>query len=238
MEGLTSPNARVQARRDPDDALTSDRLNPRSALIHSCDNLASSGIMRSLIQSPGCRGNGLATRTQDQGPRAKKMTGLDLESFLLLLRADLSAWLMLGLASLGLALLVWVCWGSRRALRKCLVLSVAAHLGIVLFGSTVPAVQLAIRGESHESADRIAYSPDPGRAAGRNRRIDRKVERRRRANGAPSTGTAWVWASRASAGVAGGTAPAGGRRDPRPSTEDRGTNQLLTRNRSLRHRSR
>ena len=82
------------------------------------------------------------------------MTGLDLETFLLLLRADLSAWLMLGLASVGLAVLVWVCWGSRRALRKCLVLSLAAHLGIVLFGSTVPAVQLAIRGESDESADR------------------------------------------------------------------------------------
>jgi hypothetical protein len=82
------------------------------------------------------------------------MTGLDLETFLLLLRADLSAWLMLGLACVGLAGLVWVCWGSRRALRKCLVLSLAAHLGIVLFGSTVPAIQLAIRRESTESADR------------------------------------------------------------------------------------
>ena len=32
------------------------------------------------------------------------MTGLDLESFLLLLRADLSVWLMLGLATSGLGL--------------------------------------------------------------------------------------------------------------------------------------
>ena len=82
------------------------------------------------------------------------MTGLDLESFLLLLRADLSAWLVMGLASIGLALLVWLCWGTRRALRKCLVLSLAAHLGLVLYGSTVPAVQFALRGVTSDSAER------------------------------------------------------------------------------------
>ncbi len=82
------------------------------------------------------------------------MTGLDLESFLLLLRADLSAWIALGLASMGLALLVWLCWGSRRALRKCLVLSLAAHLGLALYGSTVPAVQLAFRRVASQSAER------------------------------------------------------------------------------------
>ena len=68
------------------------------------------------------------------------MTGLDLESFLLLLRADLTTWVVLGLATLVLALMVWSCWRSRRALRNCLVLSLAAHLGIVLYGSTIPAV--------------------------------------------------------------------------------------------------
>src|SRR5205823_5735723 len=82
------------------------------------------------------------------------MTGLDLESFLLLLRADLSAWVVLGLASLGLALLIWSCWGSRRALRKCLVLSLAAHLGLVLYGSTIPAVRLAIPGGTPDAAHR------------------------------------------------------------------------------------
>jgi hypothetical protein len=66
------------------------------------------------------------------------MTGLDLESFLLLLRADLGVWLMLGLASLGLAFLVWSSWRSRRALRNCLVLSLAAHLALVVLGSTFP----------------------------------------------------------------------------------------------------
>ncbi len=67
-------------------------------------------------------------------------TGLDLESFLLLMRADLGAWALLGLGTLVLGLLAWLSWGSRRALRKCLALSVVAHTGLVLYGSTVPAV--------------------------------------------------------------------------------------------------
>ncbi len=68
------------------------------------------------------------------------MTGLDLELFLKLLRADLGAWAALGLAVVVLALLVWTSWGSRRALRKCLVLSIFAHLGLALYGSTLPFV--------------------------------------------------------------------------------------------------
>jgi hypothetical protein len=68
------------------------------------------------------------------------MTGLDLESFLLLLRADLSVWLMLGLATSGLGFLVWASWSSRRALRNCLVISFAAHLAFVLFGSAFPGI--------------------------------------------------------------------------------------------------
>jgi hypothetical protein len=66
------------------------------------------------------------------------MAGLDLESFLLLLRADLGVWLMLALAILGLAFLVWSSWRSRRALRNCLVVSLAAHLALLVFGSTFP----------------------------------------------------------------------------------------------------
>ena len=66
------------------------------------------------------------------------MTGLDLESFLLLLKADFGTWVILGLTTLGLALLVWSSWRSRRALRNCLVVSLAAHLGLVLYGSTLP----------------------------------------------------------------------------------------------------
>src|SRR5436309_546243 len=67
------------------------------------------------------------------------MTGLDLEAFLHLLRADLGAWVSLGVIALILALMTWTSWGSRKALRKCLVLSVAVHLGLVFFGtSTLP----------------------------------------------------------------------------------------------------
>ena len=82
------------------------------------------------------------------------MTGLDLESFLLLLRADLTTWMVLGLTTLGLAVLVWSSWRSRRALRNCLVLSLAAHLGLVLYGSTIPAVMWTIGQGRREAPDR------------------------------------------------------------------------------------
>ncbi|MFI5455914.1 MAG: hypothetical protein ACHRXM_10735 [Isosphaerales bacterium] len=101
------------------------------------------------------------------------MTGLDLESFLLLLRVDLSTWVILGLATLGLVLLVWTCWNARFALRNCLVLSLAAHLGLVLCGSTVPAVIWAIGGDRRDAADRshirqirVAALVEPGQGPG------------------------------------------------------------------------
>jgi hypothetical protein len=66
------------------------------------------------------------------------MTGLNLEAFLHLLRADLGAWMSLAVVVLVLALMTWTSWGSQRALRKCLVLSVVVHMGLVLYGSTLP----------------------------------------------------------------------------------------------------
>ncbi len=73
------------------------------------------------------------------------MTGLNLETFLHLLRADLGAWASLGAIVLVLALMTWTSWGSRKVLRKCLVLSVVAHLGLALFGSTLPMRLLGLR---------------------------------------------------------------------------------------------
>jgi hypothetical protein len=80
------------------------------------------------------------------------MTGLDLESFLLLLRADLGAWALLGLGTLVLCLLAWLSWGSRQALRKCLAMSVIAHVGLALYGSTVPSVLRVLRPASRDRA--------------------------------------------------------------------------------------
>ena len=104
----------------------------------------------------------------------QELTGLDLETFLLLLRADLGAWVALGLAGVGLALLVWSSRGSRRVLRKCLVLSLAAHLGLVIYGSTVPAVRKAVRGARSDPKDRqhirrirVAPVVESGRPTGR-----------------------------------------------------------------------
>ncbi len=82
------------------------------------------------------------------------MHGLDLETFLLLLRADLAAWAVLIVVGFGLAVLAWTSWRSRRVLRRCLVVSLAIHAGLVLYGSSVPAVQKALRGGRPEVSDR------------------------------------------------------------------------------------
>jgi hypothetical protein len=82
------------------------------------------------------------------------MTGLDLESFLHLLRADFAAWASLGLIAGLIALMAWTSWGSRRALRKCLVLSVVAHVGLALYGGTVPVALLALQPNDPANAPR------------------------------------------------------------------------------------
>lgn len=94
------------------------------------------------------------------------MTGLDLESFLLLLRADLGGWALLGVGSLMLAILVWVGWGSRQAIRRSLALSVAAHAGLVLGGGGLPVVlrtldPRSVAAEEREHIRRIKVSPTP-----------------------------------------------------------------------------
>jgi hypothetical protein len=107
------------------------------------------------------------------------VNGLDLETFLLLLRADLGAWATLGVAGVGLALLVWSSWRSRRGLRRCLALSLAAHLGLVIYGSTVPAVRKAVRGGVADPSDRehirrirVAPLVESGQATPRAMRAD------------------------------------------------------------------
>ncbi|MFO0910826.1 MAG: hypothetical protein U0794_21215 [Isosphaeraceae bacterium] len=100
------------------------------------------------------------------------MTGLNLESFLHLLRADLGAWATLGLIVGLLALMAWTSWGSRRALRKCLVLSVLAHCGLALYGGTMPVVLLSLqpdadRSDAEPRIRKIAVTPwtEPAREA-------------------------------------------------------------------------
>jgi hypothetical protein len=73
------------------------------------------------------------------------MTGLNLEAFLRLLRADLGVWVSLGVIAAILAVMTWTSWGSRRALRKCLFLSIAAHIGLIVYGSTSPEIRRALR---------------------------------------------------------------------------------------------
>ena len=72
------------------------------------------------------------------------VTGLNLETFLWLLRADLAAWGTLALIAFLLALMTWTSWGSRRVLRKCLALSIVAHCVLVVYGGTIPIVRMAL----------------------------------------------------------------------------------------------
>ena len=73
------------------------------------------------------------------------MTGLNLELFLRLLRIDVAAWASLAIVLVILALLAWTSWGSRKALRKCLFASIAMHVGLVLYGGTLPLVRNLVR---------------------------------------------------------------------------------------------
>jgi hypothetical protein len=149
--------------------------------------MGSSGL--AVVRHSGCQNgrdlgfgscfaeNVLAWRTNDVGriPTEALMTGLNLETFLHLLRADLGAWVSLGAVGVILALLTWTSWGSRRALRKCLVVSLVVHVSVVLYGSTLPIVRLAANARSAEPEDpkgairqiRVAPLLEPNGPAGK-----------------------------------------------------------------------
>jgi hypothetical protein len=63
------------------------------------------------------------------------MTGLDLAAFLRLLRIDSALWVSLGAIVLILGLMAWTTFGRRRTLRKCLVVSIVVHCGLLVAGS-------------------------------------------------------------------------------------------------------
>ena len=100
--------------------------------------------------------------------------GLDLLPFLRLLRADLGVWLSLAAIVLVLGVMGWTSWGSRRALRKCLVLSIAAHVGLLMYGggldregrSAKDGVPVAERIQSIRVADAAAADPQPPGTSG------------------------------------------------------------------------
>ncbi|HWE37873.1 MAG TPA: hypothetical protein VG406_14990 [Isosphaeraceae bacterium] len=94
------------------------------------------------------------------------MAGLDLETFLRLLRADVGAWLSLGVILFLLALMAWTSWGSRRALRKCLVLSVLVHFGLVFYGGSIRGTSLLFG----------SVGPEPPESSIRQIRVTPQVE--------------------------------------------------------------
>ncbi|WP_435021229.1 prenyltransferase/squalene oxidase repeat-containing protein [Tundrisphaera sp. TA3] len=113
------------------------------------------------------------------------MTGLNMESFLRLIRADLGAWSSLAVIAVVLALMTWTSWGSRRALWKCLVLSVAVHAGLLVYGNALaPLLGLTrIDGSGAkrpiEVVERVRIAPVPddrSGATGAGGKRPRKVE--------------------------------------------------------------
>ncbi|MFM1802009.1 MAG: hypothetical protein RJA81_1361, partial [Planctomycetota bacterium] len=87
------------------------------------------------------------------------MNGLDLDLFLRLVQTEFAAWILLGAVVLGLILTVWAGVGSHKALRKCLILSVVAHVLLMRYGQPVQWTQsgLGILGSSIQDAE--AESP-------------------------------------------------------------------------------
>ena len=82
------------------------------------------------------------------------MTGLNLEALIRLLRADLGAWASLAVVAVILGVMTWTSWGSKRALRKCLILSIAVHVGLIVYGTSSPEVRRALRLDSPRKAER------------------------------------------------------------------------------------
>src|SRR4051812_23303190 len=72
------------------------------------------------------------------------MTGLDLETFLRLIRADVGAWASLGAIGLILALVGWASGGSRGALRKCRALSGVVRLCAGGCGGRLPVAMVRV----------------------------------------------------------------------------------------------
>lgn len=81
------------------------------------------------------------------------MTGLDLAAFLRLLRIDSALWVSLGAVVLILSLMAWTSFGRRRTLRKCLVVSLLVHGGLLVAGGQS---QWAIKGFGPPDAERAA----------------------------------------------------------------------------------
>ena len=96
------------------------------------------------------------------------MTGLDLESFLLLLRAHLGAWTLLGLGTLVLFLLAWVSWGSRELCENAWRCHSSPMRGWPFYGSTVPSVLRVLR---------LAQRSGPGTTHPANPRLSRLARR-------------------------------------------------------------
>ena len=65
------------------------------------------------------------------------MNGLDLDLFLRIVQTDFTAWLLVALAIIAILVTVWAGAGTHKALRKCIMLSVVAHVLLMRYGKPV-----------------------------------------------------------------------------------------------------
>lgn len=89
------------------------------------------------------------------------MNGLDLDLFLKLIQTDFAAWILLGLVISGSAVAIWAGVGSQKALRKCLMLSIAAHIVLVRYGQPVEWARSGIGISGTDSASAFPDQPPP-----------------------------------------------------------------------------
>lgn len=101
-------------------------------------------------------------RKTEQSP--EPMNGLDLEPFLKFVQTDIAVWLLLVLALLVMVIAIWAGAGSHKALRKCLILSIVAHILLVRYGEPVEWTRsgLGVLSTSLEQATAEAPPVPPG----------------------------------------------------------------------------
>ena len=76
-------------------------------------------------------------RESSQSRNHRIMNGLDLDLFLRIVQTDFTAWLLVALAIIAILVTVWAGAGTHKALRKCIMLSVVAHVLLMRYGKPV-----------------------------------------------------------------------------------------------------
>ena len=89
---------------------------------------------RGVSQVTGADRGGADEYSDQGGQPGVAMTGLNLETFLRLLKTDPLVWTSLGVVGSLLGLMLWTSLRARKLLRRCLAISVLLHVGLIATG--------------------------------------------------------------------------------------------------------